>query len=227
MKAKATLAFAAALCFQSSIAETISEINGNRFLSSYSGRSVTKVSGLVTAKGPDGFWLRSTTPDANSSTSESIYVYSSTAGSSLAVGDIITLDGKVSEYRSSTAYVPLTEITSPSNIVVSSSGNAVDAVIIGEDAGLSPPTEQFSSLDNGDVFGLPNSASLISGQNPVLQPSSYGMDFWESLSGELITLAMPRAISRPNSYGDTWVIGQWNGTGENQRGGLTMTDKGA
>ncbi|KAL2218455.1 endonuclease/exonuclease/phosphatase family protein [Thermoascus aurantiacus ATCC 26904] len=224
---KTTLAFAVALCFQSSLAETISDINGDRFLSPYAGKTVTNVSGLVTAKGPSGFWLRSTTPDSDPRTSESIYVYGSSAVSSVAVGDIITLDGKVSEYRSSSAYVPLTEITSPSNIKVLSSGNAVEAVVIGENAGLSPPTEQFSSLDNGDVFGLPNNASLLSDENPVLQPSLYGMDFWESLSGELVTLVAPRAISKPNSYGDTWVIGQWNSTGENQRGGLTMSDRDA
>jgi len=223
---KTTLAFAVALCFQSSLAETISDINGDRFLSPYAGKTVTNVSGLVTAKGPSGFWLRSTTPDSDPRTSESIYVYGSSAVSSVAVGDIITLDGKVSEYRSSSVYVPLTEITSPSNIKVLSSGNAVEAVVIGENAGLSPPTEQFSSLDNGDVFGLPNNASLLSDENPVLQPSLYGMDFWESLSGELVTLVAPRAISKPNSYGDTWVIGQWNSTGENQRGGLTMSDRG-
>lgn len=88
-------------------------------------------------------------------------------------------------------------------------------------------TEQFSSLDNGDVFAAPNNQSLVSVANPTLDPSQYGIDFWESLSGELVTIRGPCALSRPNSFNDTWVVGEWNTTGENLRGGLTMSDRDA
>ena len=216
---------ALALLFSPVIAVTIDEINGNRFLSPYKGQDISNIDGLVTAKSSSGFYLRSTSPDTDNRSSESIYVYDSEAISQVSVGDFISLSGTVSEYRSSSSYVYMTEIISPSKIGVSSSDNEVVPVVIGEN-GLMPPTEQFSSLDDGDVYSLPNNASQISNENPLLQPSTYGMDFWESLSGELATLTGLRAIAKPNQYGDTWVVGDWPSTGGNERGGLTMTANG-
>ncbi|KAL4975976.1 Endonuclease/exonuclease/phosphatase [Aspergillus desertorum] len=203
-------------------AVTISEINGNAFLSPYDGKRVSGVEGLVTAIGEDGFFLRSTSPDADDATSESIYVYGSNSVSKVSVGDIITLSGKVSEYRSSDDYLYLTEITSPSSIVVKSSGNEVTPVVIGKDR--SPPTEAYSSLDIGDVLAVPNNVSQISVDNPVLQPETYGMDFWESLSGELVSLTGVTLITKPNQYGDVFVRGDWAVTGLNGHGGLTQTE---
>jgi hypothetical protein len=201
---------------------TISEINGINFLSPYAGQSVTNVTGLVTAKGSSGFYIRSTTPDSDPRSSESLYVYSSSAAKTVAVGDLITLGGKISEYRSTATYIYSTELTSPNNITKISTGNAVQPLIIGKDT-LSPPTQQFTSLDKGDTFGVPNNVSQISVANPVLQPTKYGLDFWQSLSGELVTVRSAIAITRPNNYGDTWVTGDWKVTGRNKRGGLTMT----
>ena len=204
---------------------TIAEINGNKFISPYSGQSVTNVTGLLIAKGPSGIWIRSTTPDDDAATSEAIYVFGKTVGTDLAVGDIISLDGKVDEYRSNANYIYLTEITSPKNVQVLSSGNTVTPLIIGQDT-LPPPTVQYTSLDGGDIYGLPNAAANISAVNPVLEPAKYGLDFWESLSGELVTVRKPTVIKTPNKYGDTWVVGDWATTGRNAHGGITMSDKG-
>ena len=217
--------YSLALLLSPVLAVTIDEINGNRFLSPYQDQDVSNIKGLVTAKSTSGFYLRSTSPDTDNRSSESIYIYDSEAISQISVGDVITLSGTVSEYRYSSSNVYMTEITSPSKIEVSSSDNEVVPVVIGED-GLMPPTEQFSSLDDGDVYGLPKNASQISNENPLLQPSKYGMDFWESLSGELATLTGLRAITKPNQYGDTWVVGAWPSTGSNERGGVTMRSNG-
>ncbi|KAL2158829.1 hypothetical protein VTH06DRAFT_4021 [Thermothelomyces fergusii] len=222
---KATLVFWLLAGLRSpAAAETIAEINGNRFLSPYAGKTVTNVTGLLIAKGPDGIWIRSTTPDDDDATSEAIYVYSKTVGSALSVGDIIALDGKVSEYRSSDSYIYLTEITSPKNVRVVSTGHEVKPLVIGKDT-LSPPTVQYTGLDGGDIYGVPNAVANISAENPVLQPTKYGLDFWESLSGELVTVKAPRAVKTPNKYGDTWVVGGWTVSGENEHGGVTMSDK--
>ncbi|KAL2865325.1 endonuclease/exonuclease/phosphatase family protein, partial [Aspergillus lucknowensis] len=202
-------------------AVTIAEINGNAYISPLKGESVSGVEGLVTAIGEDGFFLRSTTPDSDDATSESIYVYGSNSTSEVTVGDVITLSGKVSEYRSQNAYLYLTEISSPSSIVVKSSGNEVTPVVIGKDR--SPPTEIYSGLDTGDVYALPNNVSQISVRNPVLNPSRYAMDFWESLSGELVSLTDLTIITVPNQYGDVYVRGNWAVSGLNEHGGLTMT----
>ena len=78
---------------------SIAEINGNRFISPYNGEAVTDVEGLVTAVSSDGLYLRSTNPDGDETTSEGLYVYSSSAAEQVAVGDIVTLSGEVLEYR--------------------------------------------------------------------------------------------------------------------------------
>lgn len=215
----ATLALLAGLA----TAVSIAEINGNRFLSPLSGQSLTNISGLVTAKSSTGVFIRSLTPDNSTATSESVFIYSTTVGSSLTVGDIISLDAKVTEYRSSTAYLYLTELSSPTNVKILSQNNTVTPLVIGEDTS-SPPTTQYSSLDGGDVYAVPNNVANVSSTNPVLDPLNYGLDFWESLSGELITIRNVTVVSRPNSYGEFWVTGGWPVTGRSERGSLTMTD---
>ncbi|KAK5725938.1 hypothetical protein LTR15_004128 [Elasticomyces elasticus] len=230
MKFSSFAALSASLIASAS-AVTIAQINGNRYLSPYQGQRVTDLRGLVTAKGPNGFWIRSTTPDSDDRTSESIYVFGRAALPNATVGNIVSLNGRVTEYRSSPAYVYLTEIDQPSNITTISTGNSVKPKIlgglVGTVLGTSPPTQQYSSLDNGDIFAVPNNVSQISVVNPVLQPRLYGMDFWESINGELVTVRSPRAVSRPNNFGDVWVVGNWITTGNNDRGSLTVRDRDA
>lgn len=219
-----TLGIASSIALSSAL--TIAEINGAKFLSPYSGQTIANVSGIITAKGPDGLWLRSNVPDRDERTSESIYVFGRAFGSNLTVGDSIVIGGRVTEYRSNRDYIYLTEIDRPTLARKVSSGNKVEALVIGKDT-RDPPNEQYSSLDGGDVFAVPNNQSLISAANPTLEPRKYGLDFWESLSGELVTVKKPVALTKPNQYGDTWIAGNWKVTGENDRDGLTITDKDA
>ena len=220
-----SVALSATSLIPSVIPQSISQINGNRYLSPYEGKHVSNVQGLVTATSAKGIYIRSTEADSDPATSESIYVYGKYISSDLSVGDIITLSGRVSEYRSSDAYVYLTELTQPSRVTVKSSGNEVTPLILGKD-GLSPPTKEFSSLDHGNIFGAGN-AGRISSANPILQPDKYGMDFWESLSAELVTVTNPRALGKPNKFGDTWVVGDWSVDGAgNERGGITVRPDG-
>ena len=141
------------------------------------------------------------------------------------MGDLVSLNGKVSEFRSSSSpgYLFMTEITSPTNITVVSSGNVVTPVILGKDR--SPPTQLYNSLDAGPDgwLSVPNNVSLVSAVNATLEPTKYGMDFWESLEGQLVTIPGPTAAAFQNSYGEFWVYGSWNTTGKNARGGLTIT----
>lgn len=178
--------------------ETIAQINGNKFLSPLQGQTVSNVRGHVTAKTSTGIFVRSSEPDNDSATSESIYVFSRTIGSSVTKGDLITFAGNVAEYRSNPDYLYLTEITNPTDVQVVSSGNDVEPLVLGTAStgvigtkSLSPPSEQYTSLDEGAVFGFPNNRSLISMANPTLQPDQFGMDFWESLSGEYVTVQKP------------------------------------
>ncbi|CRK33806.1 hypothetical protein BN1708_006169 [Verticillium longisporum] len=207
-------------------ATTIAEINGNKFLSPLQGQNVTAVEGLVLAKGPNGVWIRSTVPDDDDLTSEAVYVFDRNVGANLAVGDIIKLDGTILEYRSTNTHLYLTELATPRNVEIVSRNNAVVAYVIGEDT-PSPPTEQYTSLDGGDVFAVPNDVRRVSAVNPVLEPTKYGLDFWEALNGELVTVKAPVGVTRPNQFGDTWVLGTWTATGRNEHGGISLLDKDA
>lgn len=218
------LGFVASLTAFSS-ALSISEINGPKYLSPYAGQIVKDVTGVVTAKGPDGLWLRALKRDRDDRTSESVYVFDRAFGTNLTVGDAVWIEGTVSEYRSNKDHLFLTEITKPLLVRKMSGGNPVQPLIIGDDT-RKPPREQFSSLDGGDVFAVPNNKSLVSVENPTLDPKKYGMDFWESLCGELVTVKKPTALSKPNNYGDTWVVGDWKVSGRNGRQGLTITHQG-
>lgn len=212
-----------ALLFGAATAVSIAEINGNRFLSPFSGQSLTNISGLVTAKSTSGIFIRSLTPDNDTATSESVFVFSSTVGSSLSIGDVISLDAKVSEYRSTSTYLYLTELSSPSNVQVLSQNNTVTPRVIGQDT-PNPPTTQYTSLDGGDIYAVPNNVANLSSSNPLLDPLSFGLDFWESLSGELVAIRNVTIVSRPNSYGEFWITGGWPVTGRSSRGSLTMSE---
>ncbi|OAA54578.1 endonuclease/exonuclease/phosphatase family protein [Niveomyces insectorum RCEF 264] len=209
-------------------AQTIPAINGKKFLSPYNGQAVTNVTGIVTAKSASGLYLRGPERSCDARTGNGLYVFSSTLGTNatIAVGDTLVLSGKVAEYRSSPDYLFSTELESP--VIdgwVSGQGRpAPQPRVIGTDT-LNPPTEQFSGLDNGDVFGVPNNVNQVSVANPTLQPDTYGLDFWKTLNGELVTLPSPVAVSKPNSYGETWMVGSWPTTGANGRGGLTLSAK--
>jgi hypothetical protein len=140
------------------------------------------------------------------------------------VGDYISLSGTVTEYRQSAYpdYLHLTELEYPTNIVVLSSNNTVTPVVLGKDR--SPPTQQFSALDKGpDGFlSVPNNSSRINTVNAALQPDKYGLDFWQSLEGQLVTIPKPTAVAFTNSRGQFWAVGDWRKTGVNSRGGITL-----
>lgn len=140
------------------------------------------------------------------------------------VGDFISLSGKVQEYRSSSypTYLLGTELSSPANITVLSANNIIKPVVLGVDR--SPPTQYLSALDVGhDGFlSVPNNQSRIAVVNATVEPTKYGLDFWSSLEGQLVTIPKPVSLGFENSYGEFWVRGNWKATGINSRGGLSM-----
>lgn len=154
-----------------------------------------------------------------------VYTTSSTTLSSVKVGDSISLSGKVSEYRSSSSPndITITELGSPSKITVLSSGNIPKPLVLGVDR--SPPTQWMSGLDVGSAgfLSVPANQSRQDAVNATLQPEFYGLDFWESLEGQLVTIKKPTSLGFGNSYDEFWVYGDWGVTGLNSRGGLSIT----
>lgn len=111
-------------------AAAIHEIQGSGSTSTYDGTDVT-TSGIVTAKRSNGFFLQTpdAAADANPATSQAIFVFTGGAPS-VNVGDSIQVTGTVDEFAGSGGVfnMPSTQLQ-PSNIVVSSTGNPLPAVV--------------------------------------------------------------------------------------------------
>ncbi|MDI1487089.1 MAG: hypothetical protein OHK93_006352 [Ramalina farinacea] len=217
---------------------TVAEINGNRYFPPFNG-PITNLTGLVTATTNGGStWIRSTQPDEDESTSESIMIFNLVFSWDHTPGEIVTIDSTVNNETGSWKinYFPY-RLWNPHNVRVISKGNPVKPVVIGTSTSgvignkdMRPPTEQYSILDNGNVFGVPNTTTRISEANPQLQPTQYGMDFYQSLLGELVTIQNVTALgqrAKDNTFTGPhiWVYGNWPVTGQNSGGGLTVTDR--
>jgi hypothetical protein len=177
-------------------------------------------------QGSSGFYLAGDRV-ADIRVSNGLYVFNTSAAvlKQVNVGDKISLSGFVSEYRpnGSPNNLFLTELTGPTDIVILSQNNTVTPLVLGVDR--KPPTQQYSALDSGpDGFlSVPNNGSRIEVVNATLQPTKFGLDFWESLEGQLVKIPSPVATNFENSFGEFWVYGAWPVTGKNARGGLTIT----
>ncbi|KNZ80932.1 hypothetical protein J132_03632 [Termitomyces sp. J132] len=194
------------------LSETIAQIQGNKFQSPLNGQSVT-VTGVVTAKAPGrGFFLDDgSSSDPEISSGLHIYI---TANITVSVNQTVTLNGTVLEYRPSSKPNDLyaTRITNPTIITAGA------------------PPRQLTDLDVGPdgYLSIPNGGNRVTA-NTTLQPSLNGLDLWESLEGQLVTIPQPIAaglnsLDSNNSNTGFWVYGQgWNVTSKNSRGGLTIT----
>ena len=140
------------------------------------------------------------------------------------VGDLISVSGRVVEYRS--PFRPndllLTELERPSKLRVLSSGHEINPVVLGKDR--IPPIAPLTAFDTGSDgwLSMPNNASLLEAANATLQPDKYSLDFWESLEGQLVTIEHPTSLGFPDMFGSFWVHGDWPVSGKNQRGGLSL-----
>lgn len=103
-----------------------------------------------------------------------------------------------------------------------SHNNTVTPIILGKDR--SPPTQYLSSFDEGrDGFlSVPNNQTDLVAANPNAQPDKYGIDFWSSLEGQLVSIPKPVSLNFGNSFGEFWVRGDWTANNVNSRGGLTL-----
>ncbi|TWI65128.1 hypothetical protein IP91_02534 [Pseudoduganella lurida] len=106
------------------ITNTIPQIQGGGAQSPFKD-TVQTTEGIVTAKVASGFFLQDPTGDGDPATSDGLYVYSSTAGSSVAVGQRVRITGSITEFTPSGASRSYTEMQNITNSVVLSSGHQV------------------------------------------------------------------------------------------------------
>lgn len=134
----------------------------------------------------------------------------------------MSVTGRVTEYRSRENDLFLTELDQISSVETLSLGHTVAPLILGVDR--TPPRNQLSSFDTGPDgwLSIPNNVTLLESVNANLRPDDFGLDFWESLEGQLVTVPYPIAANFPDRFGSVWVYGDWPVTGKNERGGLTI-----
>ncbi|RFF29967.1 Ig-like domain-containing protein [Wenzhouxiangella sediminis] len=101
------------------------QIQGAGAASPFAGQVVTTEGNVVTAVGPEGFFIQ--TPDARADasvdTSNGIYVYTGTAPT-VAVGDVVNVEGEIVEY------FDFTEFTNNPIVTVSSGGATLPTAVV-------------------------------------------------------------------------------------------------
>ncbi|WP_112662056.1 endonuclease/exonuclease/phosphatase family protein [Microvirga flavescens] len=144
-----------------------------------------------------GFYVQDVNGDGDATTSDAIFVFRGSSWTpNVEIGDAVTVNGKVAEYRSSSspADLTLTQFGADATVTVTSKGNALpDAVVIGPH-GITPPT--------GDAAAA--------------------AAFFESLEGMRVTVEPTRVVGATNSYGEIWALieGTYDESILNGRGGL-------
>ncbi|WP_233150814.1 endonuclease/exonuclease/phosphatase [Sphingomonas mollis] len=184
----------------------IGQIQGEGHRSAYVGQTVL-TNGIVTAVDSNGFYLQDL-GDGNARTSDGIFIFTSTAPD-VFVGDTLSVQGQVSEFRAGTGGLTVTQIVSPS-ISIESFGDALpDAILIGA-GGLLPPSQV---IDDDRLTSY--------------DPTTDGIDFWESLEGMRVTIDNPLVVSNTttDSFAETDVVASLGvgATGVNDRGGITIS----
>jgi uncharacterized protein len=177
----------------------IHDIQGSTRISPYAGQKVTDVAGVVTGVrtygSSRGFWIQDATPDDNPATSEGVFVFTSSTPK-VAVGDSVTVSGTVSEFVPggvSSGNQSLTEITKPTITVVSSGSAVPAATVVDEDSVPAAYAPAGDTASDGSINGL------------SLKPSTYALDYYESLEGMNVQVADARVVTATDPFTELWV----------------------
>ena len=161
--------------------------------------TLVSTQGIVTAKRANGFFVQDPEPDADPATSEAIFVYTGSVPS-VVVGDEVLVSGTVKEYRpggSGTSNLTTTEIDDPGrSVTVLSGDNPLPTPVVLGVGGRIPPGSVIEDDAAGDVEA-----------SGVFDPSSDGLDFYESLEGMRVQVNGAVAVGPRNTYGEIPVVG--------------------
>ncbi|MGD1927571.1 MAG: endonuclease/exonuclease/phosphatase family protein [Leptolyngbyaceae cyanobacterium] len=187
----------------------IFDIQGAAHTSPLLGQTVT-TTGIVTAVDDNGFYLQDAVGDGNIATSDAIFVFTDSAPG-ISVGDELAVAGTVAEFTpggASTRNLSTTQISGVSNVTVISSGNDLPAAVSLGQGGRVPPS---ANIDD-DAFAS-------------FDPSTDGIDFFESLEGMRVTAQNAVAVSGTNRFGEIFTVvdGGADASGLSDRGTLNIS----
>ncbi|HEV7973461.1 endonuclease/exonuclease/phosphatase family protein [Amycolatopsis sp.] len=175
----------------------IHDIQGTTRLSPLKDKQVANVTGIVTAirafGSARGFWVTDPQADADPRTSEGIFVFTGSTTPAVAVGDAVTVGGKVQEFYpdspATSAYQSTTQLTA-AQWVIGSNGNPLPAP-----TAITPDliSDVLVPQPGGNIETLP------------LEPVKYSLDFWESHESEIVTLADARVVGPSTSFNELYV----------------------
>jgi hypothetical protein len=194
----------------------IGQVQGAAHLSPFQGQLV-KVEGVVTAKRSNGYYMQDPSPDADPATSEGIFVFTSSAPTSINVGDSVRVSGRVSEFRpggAASTNLTITELVSPTTTVLSG-GNPLPPTTVVGSGGRVPPVTVIEDDAAGSVE-----------TSGVFDPSTDGIDFYETLEHMRLQVNNAVAVGPENRFGEIFVLSD-NGSGASVRtvrGGVLVRD---
>lgn len=168
----------------------IHDIQGCSHQSPYLGRQVEGVTGIVTKKSSNGFYLQDDQPDEQVCSSEGIFVFTITYPD-VRPGDKITVSGEVDEFLPGgieDRNLTLTQLTDAEFQIVSRGNKLPDAIMIGENGYLVP--DQHIENDGFREF----------------QPAEDGIDFFESLESMMVTVTPGMVIGPRNQFNEVVII---------------------
>ncbi|MBG9367140.1 LPXTG cell wall anchor domain-containing protein [Streptococcus sp. NLN64] len=185
---------------------TVGQIQGESHTSPLENQTVTVKNVVVTyIANKNHFYIQDLTPDGNPKTSDGVNVFQT--NHQVALGDILTVTGKVVEYLgtgySDKAATDLTTTQIAATSIVKEGKTDVPApIILGVDR-IAPTKiikdDSFTSFD----------------------PDTNGLDFWESLEGMVVGIDNAKVLG-PQSYKEVYVVpGTYTGP-TNKFGGLTL-----
>jgi len=191
----------------------IHDIQGAAHLSPRLGQAVSNVPGIVTVRRTNGFYLQDPNPDANTATSEALFVFTSAAPTAN-VGDAVLVSGTVAEFRpgGSATNLTTTQISGPT-VTLQSTGNPLPTPVIIGIGGRIPPTDVIEDDATGNVE-----------TSGVFDPDTDGIDFYESLEGMRVQINNAVATSPTTSFGEISVLSDngVNASVRTTRGGILV-----
>ena len=173
----------------------IHEIQGAGHVSSLHGQFVAAVAGVVTAVRPSSFTMQDALGEGSDATSDAILVFG-VGGSTVSVGQAVSVGGRVAEFRPggpSTTNLTTTEIVSPT-VTSGGPGAAIAQTVVGA-GGRVPPT---AVIDDDATGNVETSGSF--------DPTTDGIDFYESLEAMLLRVNNPVVVGPTNQFGELWVL---------------------
>lgn len=177
------------------VTATVAEVQGAHHRSPLEGDLVADVTGIVTATASNGFWLQSTAPDSSPATSEGLFVFTSRTPA-VAVGDEVSVDGRVAEFRPGGSATNLTgtQLTGATWEVLSHGNDVPAPVVLGEDR--TAPAQNVKTGNPGDVERA----------DVPFAPETDALDFYESLEGMLVGVRDGQVVGATNRFQELWVV---------------------